>query len=158
MKPHECSVRPGSDRAGVALAAILAATLWAAAPLARAQLVSTAAEGAAGDPIAQRVFPPDLIMGHAGEIGLTPSQRDRIIEEVKSLQAHANQIAPRLERDRAQMIIDLDAEPADEARVLGALDDVLASEREIKRLHIATLVRLRNLLTPAQRARLNALR
>jgi hypothetical protein len=42
--------------------------------------------------------------------------------------------------------------------VLEALDDVLASEREIKRLRIATLVRLRNLLTPAQRARLNALR
>jgi Spy/CpxP family protein refolding chaperone len=153
MKPDMCAVRSGA-----AMAAILAAALWAAAPSAPAQSPSTPSQGAAADPIAQRVFPPDLIMGHAGEIGLTPLQRDRIIEEVKSLQSHADQIAPRLERDRAQMIIDLDAEPADEARVLKALDDVLASEREIKRLHIATLVRLRNLLTPAQRARLNAFR
>jgi len=140
------------------LAALLVAAPLANAPTASAEPASAGPRSEGGDPIAQRVFPPELIMGHAQEIGLTPGQRDRIIAEVKGLQAHASQVTPGLERARAQMVAELDAEPADEARVLSDLDSVLAGERDIKRLYIATLVRIRNILTPAQRARLNAVR
>jgi Spy/CpxP family protein refolding chaperone len=42
--------------------------------------------------------------------------------------------------------------------VLEALDGVLAVERDIKRLHMVTLVRIRSVLTPRQRTRLNELR
>jgi Spy/CpxP family protein refolding chaperone len=110
------------------------------------------------DPIEQRVFPPDLIMNHANEISLTRDQRDRIVSEVTALQHQVEAIAPQVERARSQMLAELDAEPANEARVLMALDQVLDAERNVKRLHIATLVRIRNLLSPAQRARLDALR
>lgn len=141
-----------------ALALVLATAPLAAPPTVMAQAAASEPQGAAADPIARRVFPPDLIMDHADQIGLTPNQRDRIIAEVKTLQSRAEQVAPVMERARAQMVSELDAEPTNEARLMSALDSVLAAERDIKRLHIATLVRIRNLLTPAQRARLNALR
>ncbi len=141
-----------------ALALLLLTTSFAGASPAYAQLEPIAAHGAPTDPIEQRVFPPDLIMRHAEEISLTRDQRDRIVADVTTLQHRAEAIAPQVERARAQMVADLDAEPADEARVLVALDQVLAAEREVKRLHIATLVRIRNLLTSNQRLRLAGLR
>ncbi len=141
-----------------ALALLLLTTSFAGASPALAQLEPIAAHGAPADPIEQRVFPPDLIMRHAEEISLTRDQRDRIVADVTTLQHRAEAIAPQVERARSQMVADLDAEPADEARVLAALDQVLAAEREVKRLHIATLVRIRNLLTSTQRLRLAALR
>jgi Spy/CpxP family protein refolding chaperone len=110
------------------------------------------------DPIFQRVFPPELVMGHAEEIGLTSDQRARVIAEVERLQADARGIGPRAEQARAQMVTALSAERVDEARVLEALDRVLSVERDVKRLHIATLVRIRNVLTPQQRTRLSELR
>jgi Spy/CpxP family protein refolding chaperone len=141
-----------------AFALLLVATPLATAPSANADPDSPASKGASVDPIAQRVFPPELIFGHAAEINLTSNQRERIIAEIRTLQSHVEQVAPTMERARGQMVADLDAEPADETRVLSALDTVLAAERDIKRLNIAALVRVRNVLTPAQRVRLNALR
>jgi Spy/CpxP family protein refolding chaperone len=138
-----------------ALALALALT---AAPAAWAQSAIPVSTAAPPDPIEQRVFPPEFVMGHANEIGLTDDQRDRIIAEVKRLQGQAEAVMPQMERARDRMVSELDADPVNEARVLIALDGVLSVERDVKRLHIATLVRIRNLLTTAQRARLDALR
>jgi Spy/CpxP family protein refolding chaperone len=142
----------------IALTLFLVAAPLAAPPSASGQPEASASKGGAVDPIAQRVFPPELIFSHAAEIGLNPNQRERIIADIKTLESRVQQVAPTMERARAQMVADLDAEPADETRVLSALDSVLAAERDIKRLHIAALVRVRNVLTPAQRERLNAFR
>jgi Spy/CpxP family protein refolding chaperone len=143
---------------GSAVALFLLAWPLAAAPPASAQPEAPPASGANADPIAQRVFPPELVMGHADEIGLTPDQRGQIVAAVSSLQQQANGLGPRMAQARGQMVADLDAEPADETRVLAALDGVLAVERDVKRLEIGMLVRIRNILTPAQRTRLAALR
>ncbi len=143
----------------VALTFFLAVAPAVATPPAWAQAAPVAQqENPEADPIFRRVFPPELVMAHAAEIGLTGDQRERIIAEVTRLQAEASTIGPRGEQARAQMVAALSAERVDEARVLDALEGVLSIEREIKRLHIATLVRIRNTLTPAQRSRLNALR
>ncbi len=157
----DMSVSRSNFPRSAARALSLAAALCAAAPLALAQPAAPAqqqrGQGQA-DPIAERVFPPELIMVHAGKINLTDEQRQRVVAEVERLQQQAQGIGPRGERARAGMVAALDAEPADEASVLSGLEQVLTVERDIKRLHIATLVRIRNLLTPAQRARLNELR
>ena len=42
----------------------------------------------------------------------------------------------------------------DETKVLAQADRILALEREIKRTQISLLVRIRNVLTPAQQAKL----
>ncbi len=110
------------------------------------------------DPIAQRLFPPDFIIAHADDIGLSVEQRQRVIAEVTRLQADLSEIGPRGEAARTQMVTALSADQVDEERVQRALDGVLGIEREIKRLHIGTLVRIRNILSATQRTRLNALR
>lgn len=115
-------------------------------------------EQAQVDPIARRLFPPDFIIAHADAIGLSAEQRLRVIAEVTRLQADLSAIGARGEAARAQMVTALSAEQVDEARVLQGLDGVLAVERDIKRLHIGALVRIRNILSATQRARLNALR
>ncbi len=137
----------------LALALLFGSVSMALSPVAHAQ-----GEAVQADPIAQRLFAPEFVMAHADEVNLTASQRQRIIEAVTRLQADMLGIAPRAESARAQIVATLSAERVEEARVLEALDGVLAVEREIKRLHIATLVRIRNVLTPEQRTRLNALR
>jgi hypothetical protein len=48
--------------------------------------------------------------------------------------------------------------PADESQVMGQLDKVLNSEREIKRTQIGLLVRIKNKLTLDQQAHLQKLR
>ena len=52
----------------------------------------------------------------------------------------------------------LQASTVDEAAVLAQADKVMALEREVKRTHLALLVRIKNALTDAQKARLTALR
>ena len=47
---------------------------------------------------------------------------------------------------------------ADEAKILEQADRVMALERDIKRTHLTLLVRLRNLLSPEQQAKLQRLR
>ena len=52
----------------------------------------------------------------------------------------------------------LQQSPADEASILEQADKIMALEREIKRAHLALLVRIKNALTPDQVARLEAIR
>jgi hypothetical protein len=46
----------------------------------------------------------------------------------------------------------------DEAAVLAQADKVMGLEREVKKAHLALLVRIKNLLTEAQKAKLTELR
>ena len=48
--------------------------------------------------------------------------------------------------------------PIDETKVLETADRIMSFEREIKRAHLGMLVRLRNALTAAQLAKLDAIR
>ena len=48
--------------------------------------------------------------------------------------------------------------PIDEARVLEQADKVMAQEREVKKMQLSMLVRIRNLLTPEQIAKLQEIR
>jgi len=52
----------------------------------------------------------------------------------------------------------LDAARVDEAKVLAQADKLMGYEREVKRAHLTMLVRIRNLLTDAERAKLAAKR
>jgi Spy/CpxP family protein refolding chaperone len=46
----------------------------------------------------------------------------------------------------------------DESRVLGQADRILALEKEIKKTHLTLLVRVKNLLTREQQAKLSEIR
>lgn len=125
-----------------------------------AALVATAAwaEPAGEDPIAKAVFPPELVMKYSQEINLDERQRTAIKENVQKAQAKFVDVQFELQTESQKLARLLQAKPADEAAVLAQVDKVLALEREVKRTQITLVVRIKNLLTDAQQAKLMELR
>jgi Spy/CpxP family protein refolding chaperone len=110
------------------------------------------------DPIGRFLFPPELIMAHAQELGLGDKDRLAIKTEVQKAQSRFFDLQWQTKEETDRMVKLLQQSPADEAKVLEQADRIMGLEREIKRTHLTLLVRLRNLLSPEQQARLQRLR
>jgi Spy/CpxP family protein refolding chaperone len=110
------------------------------------------------DPLAELMFPPDLVMARQNAIGLSDAQKTYLRAEVLKAQTRFTELQWQLQ-DAMEGLTGLLKQPkADESQVAAQLDKVLASEREIKRAQISLLVRIKNDLTPEQQHRLQALR
>ena len=116
------------------------------------------AEPAAEDPLGKYLFPPDVVMKYSQELGLDERQRTAVKENVQKAQTKFVDLQFELQEATQKMIHLLQARPVDEAAVLAAADKVLGLERDIKRTQLALLVRLKNLLSEAQQAKLTELR
>lgn len=110
------------------------------------------------DPIAEHLFPPDLVMRHAAELGLDERQRAGIKEAVQKAQARFVDAQFDLQGEAERMVKLLQTRPVDESAVLAQADKVMGLEREVKKTHLGLLVRIKNLLTPAQQEKLSGLR
>ena len=110
------------------------------------------------DPISKYLIPPELVMAHGQEIALTDAQSATIKSEVRKTQTKFLDLQWDMQEETSRMTQLLQQTPVDEAKVLERADKIMSLEREIKRAHLALLVRLKNLLTPAQIAKLKALR
>ena len=110
------------------------------------------------DPIAARLFPPELIMVHQQELGIDDKQRTAILREVEKTQSAMLPIQWQMQGATSELARLLDEPKVDEAKVLAQADKLMDLERQLKRNHLTLLVRLRNLLTEAQRAKLKSLR
>jgi Spy/CpxP family protein refolding chaperone len=110
------------------------------------------------DPIAELVLPPELIMQNQKAIGLSEAQKNAVIAEIKKAQGRLVDLQWDLQRAMERMVELLRQDNADEQAVVAQLDNVLAAEREIKRIHIGLAVRLKNILTPGQQKQLRELR
>lgn len=106
------------------------------------------------DPLAGAVFPPELIMQNQEAAGLTEEQRTFMMTEIQRVQSQAMPIQWRMQREVEKLAALLRQDRSDEARVLAQVDTVLSVEREMKRMQMTLLVRLKNKLTPEQRTRL----
>jgi Spy/CpxP family protein refolding chaperone len=115
-------------------------------------------KGAGADPIAERLFPPELVLRHQQSIGLTDGQRQAMMKEMEALQSDVIKLQFQLQAATEKLILLLERPRLDEASVLGAADAVMQFEQKVKRRHLQFLVRLKNLLTPQQHARLQQLR
>ena len=110
------------------------------------------------DPIAQNLFPPELVMKHGTEIGLDDQQRAAMKEIITKAQARFLDVQWDMQGEAEKLIRLLQARTVDEAAALAQVDKVLSLEREVKKAQISLLVRIKNLLTPSQQARLMELR
>jgi len=110
------------------------------------------------DPIGRQLFPPEMVMGHQEELGLQEKQRAAIRSEVHKVQSRFVDLQWQLSEDTEKMASLLRSTPIDEARVLEQADKVMAQEREVKKMQLSMLVRIRNLLTPEQIAKLQEIR
>jgi len=110
------------------------------------------------DPLARYLFPPDMVMSHAQEIGLDETQRNGIRSEVHRAQTRFLDLQFDLQSETEKMIRLLQEKPVDEAKVLAQVDRILALEKEVKKTQIGLLVRIKNLLTASQQAKLAEMR
>jgi Spy/CpxP family protein refolding chaperone len=107
---------------------------------------------------AKYLFPPELVMQHQQSLQLKPDQRAAITKEIRDLQLKVVELQWKMQ-DEAQKLTELvQGSKVDEVQTLAQVDRVLGIEREIKRAHMALLVRIKNLLTPEQQTALTSLR
>jgi len=109
-------------------------------------------------PFMQELFPPELIMRYARDVGITPAQRKAITGAVAETQSKTLELEWEMQ-DAAQALTKLmAADPVDEKAALEAASRVMDLEGRVKRAHLALLIRIRNQLDADQRAALKARR
>jgi Spy/CpxP family protein refolding chaperone len=127
---------------------------WAATPL-HAQDEPAALQD---DPLFRTLFPPELIMQHRQAIDLSDEQRDAISGLISDLQGRVLGLQWELATEVEELSGITGRPRVDLDRALDQMDSVLETEKEIKQAHLEMLVRIKNMLTPDQQARLEELR
>lgn len=110
------------------------------------------------DPIAQTLFPPELVMKYHQEINLDEGQSRAIKEAIQKAQTKFLDMQWDMQSEAEKLIRLLKARPVDEQAVLAQVDQVLNREREIKKAQISLLIHIKNLLSEAQQNKLTELR
>lgn len=106
------------------------------------------------DPFAGNLFPPEMIMQHQQTLGLSEEQKNFLKAETRKLQTRLTELQWDLQEEVERLAALMKQDQVDEAQTLSQLDKVLSLEREIKRLHIGLLIRVKNKLTAEQQAKL----
>jgi Spy/CpxP family protein refolding chaperone len=149
-----------NPRITVALSFLL---LLVAPPLALAQPAGEPAMGG-GPPgmgfpsFLANVFPPNLIMRHQADIGLTDAQRETITKQMEESQKSLVALQWDVERESEKLGKLLEPGHIDEAAALRQADQAMSAEERLKKAHLTLLIRIKNVLTPAQQETLRKLR
>ncbi len=106
------------------------------------------------DPFAAYLFPPDRVMSHSLELSLEDSQKTAIKNEVQKMQSRFVELQFEMQSESEKLVRLLQERPVDETKVLAEVDRILALEKDIKKMQVSLLVRIKNVLTPAQQAKL----
>jgi Spy/CpxP family protein refolding chaperone len=106
---------------------------------------------------AQHLFPPELVMQHQSRLKLTEQQRNTIVQEISRLQATAVQVQWRVADESEKLSELLSHDSVAEAAALEQVDKMIGFETAVKRAQLSMLIRIRNVLTPEQRAMLRNL-
>ena len=96
-------------------------------------------------------------MSHSLELGLDDVQKTAIKNEVQNVQGKFVDLQFALQGESEKMIRLLQEKPVDETKVLAEVDRILALEKDIKKMQVSLLIRVKNVLTPAQQAKLSEL-
>lgn len=106
------------------------------------------------DPIAQNLFPPELVMQHRHELGLSDEQRAAIKDEAIKASTRFNELQWQMQDEVETMANLLKGVTVDEQKVLAQLDKVLNVERDVKRTQLGLSIRIKNKLTAEQQEKL----
>jgi hypothetical protein len=105
-----------------------------------------------------KLFPPNVILEHQLELGLSKQQFTEIRKTVVELQGNVAEHEWDVREAYQNIMAELDRSPIDQDKVLEHVGAALRAENEVKKLQVAMLVKLRNLLTEEQVAYLEATR
>lgn len=109
------------------------------------------------DPLRDAMFPPDLIMQHTRDLGLTDEQKTYMRGEIQKTTTRFNELQWQLQDSMEALHATMKANPVNEQLALSQLDKVLDAEREIKRLHFGLAINIKNKLTPEQQQKLHGM-
>lgn len=104
------------------------------------------------------LYPPELVMRHQKAINLEPNQKQAIRDEIRQAELQFLDLKWEVQDAAESLRALLEEERVDEERALGLLGKILAVEEEIKRTQFTLMIRIKNILTPAQQRLLNELR
>ena len=110
------------------------------------------------DPLAQFMFPPELVMLHQREIGLTDEQKTYLRGEIQKVTVRFTELQWQLQDGMEGLASVMKESSVNEQQALAQLDKILDIEREIKHLHIGLAIRIKNKLTPEQQSRLQGIK
>jgi Spy/CpxP family protein refolding chaperone len=99
-------------------------------------------------------YPPAMLIHRAQKIGLTPEQVTKIRLEMLSAQAHTVDLVAKIGHAKVEATRLLAADKVDERAVDAQIDEVEKAEGEMHKLRLGTALRVRALLTPEQRQKL----
>jgi Spy/CpxP family protein refolding chaperone len=105
----------------------------------------------------RQLFVPAVIMEHQTDIGLSDEQRQAISKEMNETQKQVLDLRWQLEEKTAALDKLLASDKVDETAALARVDELMKIEEQLKRAHLGLLIRVKNLLTPAQQATLRKL-
>lgn len=97
-----------------------------------------------------KLFPPNVILEHQSELGLSKEQFQAIKTAVVDVQANVAEHEWDMREAYVAIMTELDKSPVDENRVLELVSAALLAENEVKKEQMTMLIRLRNLLTDQQ--------
>ena len=104
------------------------------------------------------IFPPEMIMQHQRELGLTDQQKTFMRAEINKTSTRFNELQWQLQDDMEALHETMKGNTVNEQLALSQLDKVLDGERAIKRLHMEMALRIKNQLTPEQQTKLQGMR
>jgi Spy/CpxP family protein refolding chaperone len=109
-------------------------------------------------PFMEDCFPPELIMQNQQSLGLSDEQKKGIREIMKKSISEFTDLLWKEGSEQETMGSLLKQEKVDEAKAIAQLDKLLSIENGIKRLHMSTMIKVKNLLTPEQQSKLGTMK
>jgi Spy/CpxP family protein refolding chaperone len=110
------------------------------------------------DPFGDAMFPPDMVMQHQRELGLSDEQKTFMRGEINRTTTRFNELQWQLQDNMEALHETMKANSVNEQLALSQLDKILDAERQIKRAHMELAIRIKNKLTPDQQMKLQTMR
>jgi Spy/CpxP family protein refolding chaperone len=110
------------------------------------------------DPMHENLFPPEMILRHENDIGLTDDQKKAVREAVLNAQTQFTKLQWEMQDAHQALAKLVKEDKIDEAKSVEQLDKVLKAETEMKRLQLSLAIQLKNQLTSAQIKQLQELK
>lgn len=109
-------------------------------------------------PFFGKLYPPEMIESFQDQLEITKTQREKIMNEILSTQKLLLESRWNDSSVMAELLKTLDAAVIDETKALALHEKLLESENKIKRANISLLIRLKGILSVAQRAQLDKIK
>jgi len=114
------------------------------------------AAGPKEDVFRGKLFAPNVILQHQADLNLSKQQFTEIRKAVVEVQANVAEHEWDVREAYQKIMVELDKSPVNEEQVLDYVGAALRAENEVKKLQVAMLIQLKNLLTDEQIAYLES--